>query len=250
MSSVALPYRVGLWFDFNPEGNWLKVLSHCHDPALKQRSINTEAEPLSPDTQAKLERMNTEGVWRGACAAFTQPSRHAAIDGPLTYQLLSVNADGSIVDQVTLVNEPLFRQALGEGWQLAAATATTFWYSGLLAVSFCHCKNVSVRRDEASQRLARRRTERCGGITLSYKTLEIAPMKKVLAKAGAQGPAGLKKALHICRGHFAHYEDKGLFGKYKGRFWIPQHVRGSIEIGAALKDYKVNAPAAGGGRAT
>jgi hypothetical protein len=71
-------------------------------------------------------------------------------------------------------------------------------------------------------------------------------MKAILQKTAQENHTGLKRALHICRGHFAHYEDKGLFGKYKGRFWIPQHVRGSIETGAALKDYQVNAPVAAG----
>src|SRR3990167_3444505 len=54
---------------------------------------------------------------------------------------------------------------------------------------------------------------------------------------------GLKKALHIVRGHPVTYtKEKPLFGKYSGTFWKPAHARGSIEQGAVLKDYKVNAP--------
>lgn len=52
----------------------------------------------------------------------------------------------------------------------------------------------------------------------------------------------MKKALHICRGHFKHYgrDGKGLlFGKHKATVWIPMHVRGDIEEGAVVKDHSV-----------
>ena len=52
---------------------------------------------------------------------------------------------------------------------------------------------------------------------------------------------GIKKALHICRGHFVTYTPKHpLFGKYVGTFWKPDHVRGNAKNGIVLKDYKVN----------
>lgn len=43
----------------------------------------------------------------------------------------------------------------------------------------------------------------------------------------------------IVRGHFADYRKKGLFGKYKGIFWIPQHSRGSYEHGTVKNRYKI-----------
>jgi hypothetical protein len=49
----------------------------------------------------------------------------------------------------------------------------------------------------------------------------------------------LSRAFHICRGPFAVYEGSGLFGKYFGRFWIPQHVRGSQSSGIVVKDNAV-----------
>ena len=76
-----------------------------------------------------------------------------------------------------------------------------------------------------------------------YYTLNIEPMKKVLREEGKVESHGLKHALSVCRGHFANYtEGKGLFGKYHGQFWIPQHVRGSANQGVVTKDYAVNAP--------
>jgi hypothetical protein len=57
---------------------------------------------------------------------------------------------------------------------------------------------------------------------LKYHTIEIEPMKKVLRHEGRIETEGLKRALHICRGHFAHYPETepGLFGKgIQGDFW-------------------------------
>jgi hypothetical protein len=51
---------------------------------------------------------------------------------------------------------------------------------------------------------------------------------------------GLKRALHICRGHFSHYsEEKPLFGRIAGTFWVPAHVRGSAKEGVIVSDYNV-----------
>lgn len=118
-----------------------------------------------------------------------------------------------------------------------------------LALSFLHCKNVIVTDQSGiyPSRQARREAQRRNDPPLvTYKTLQIEPMKKVLATEGGIATNGMKKALHICRGHFAEYGDeygKGkLFGKYEGRFWMPAHVRGSAESGEVIKDYNVKAP--------
>lgn len=119
----------------------------------------------------------------------------------------------------------------------------------MLAGSFLHCKNVLVTDNEGkhASRQERRAAERRNDPPLvTYKTLQIEPMKKVLATEGDIAKNGLAKALHICRGHFAEYggeSGKGkLFGKLEGRFYIPAHVRGSAEKGVVHKRYNVNAP--------
>ena len=76
--------------------------------------------------------------------------------------------------------------------------------------------------------------------------LEIGAIKDVLRAEGDAAANGLRKALHICRGHFATYtENNPLFGKLKGTFWKPAHVRGSIEDGIVDKDYRVSPKAKG-----
>lgn len=113
----------------------------------------------------------------------------------------------------------------------------------LFALSLTHCKNVStIDAPDVRTRQQRRRDERSGVPAVRFQTLQIDPMKQVLRTEGGSEKNGLKKALHICRGHFAHYsEDKPLFGKYTGTFWRPAHVRGTSEAGTVYKDYKVKA---------
>src|SRR5258708_34832504 len=75
---------------------------------------------------------------------------------------------------------------------------------------------------------------------VTYHILDIEPMKQILRTEGHSDKVGIKRSLHICRGHFAHYtEDKKLFGKYAGTFWVSQHVRGSQQTGIAAKDYRI-----------
>ena len=110
----------------------------------------------------------------------------------------------------------------------------------LLSVSFMHCKNV-IRTDAEGppDKWLRRQKQP----KLRYHVLQIDPMKEVLRREGGSETNGLKKALHICRGHFATYTDeKPLFGRSTGTFWKPAHVRGSSKEGVVVKDYAVNAP--------
>ncbi len=111
-----------------------------------------------------------------------------------------------------------------------------------MSISFMHCKNVirTEHRDYSSpQAVKRNNAPTC----IKYYTLNINPMKEVLRTEGQSESLGLKRALHICRGHFSTYsEDKPLFGKYAGTFWVPDHVRGKAENGVVVKDYKVDAP--------
>lgn len=65
-------------------------------------------------------------------------------------------------------------------------------------------------------------------------------MKKIIKTEGNVDEVGLKRALHICRGHFKNYSNgKGLFGKYKGLYWWDMNLRGNSENGTVVKDYKV-----------
>ncbi len=114
-------------------------------------------------------------------------------------------------------------------------------YVPQLAISFMHCKNIIIHSEEPSAKLQKAR-ERRGKLPLfTFKTLEIKPITKLLKEEGESETKGLQYALHICRGHFKDFsQGKGLFGKNKGLFWWDSQVRGSRQIGAVIKDYKVS----------
>jgi len=122
--------------------------------------------------------------------------------------------------------------------------------TGFMALSLMSCKNVKrvLAPEEKKSRQVRRAEERHPDRAVNlvrYYTLEIDPMKKVLETEGGASANGLKKAMHICRGHFATYEpERPLLGKYAGRFWVPAHIRGSLDRGLVVKDYAVKGPAA------
>jgi hypothetical protein len=114
----------------------------------------------------------------------------------------------------------------------------------LFSLSFLHCKNVEYVACEPDHQLNRERRKAGLKPFLRYHTIDIEPMKKVLRTEGNSETEGLKRAMHICRGHFATYsEEKPLFGRTAGTFWVPAHVRGSLKEGVVVSDYRVNAPA-------
>lgn len=118
----------------------------------------------------------------------------------------------------------------------------SFWtYVLLTAISFVHCRNVTlsdIRRDVKTD--AERKG--IGKLPLiQHKTLNIGQVKSVVH--GVASGEGIRKALHVCRGHFKHYgKENPLFGRIVGTVWCPQHARGAAERGTVTKDYKIKAP--------
>lgn len=110
-------------------------------------------------------------------------------------------------------------------------------------LSLMHCRNVTRREVVPPRALSKRNAERRGRPLVRYYTLDIEPMRKVLRTEGRMDEVGLKRALHICRGHFKDYRDSGgLFGRHKGLYWWDANVRGSVEGGVVAKDYSVKSP--------
>ncbi len=112
----------------------------------------------------------------------------------------------------------------------------------LMAISFMHCRNVKVMAEQPPEKLSKKYERKTGRPLLKYRLLQIDHMKQVLEREGGASSQGLKKALHICRGHFKHYgrDGKGLlFGKHAATVWISMHARGSAEEGVVVKDYDV-----------
>lgn len=100
------------------------------------------------------------------------------------------------------------------------------------ALNFLNCRNVGLE-DAAMPRPARRRLERAGAGDVKVQTINVYPAGKARSASTKGTPIGEDSPLSSVRGHFASYGPKYgkglLFGKLEGRFFIPQHVRGSIE---------------------
>lgn len=111
----------------------------------------------------------------------------------------------------------------------------------LLAIAFMHCKNVALLPIDPPLKPSLKNERRYGKPLTRYHVLQIEPMKTVLRVEGGIHEGGLKRALHICRGHFKEFggDNKKLFGKYEGTYWWGPQARGSKRSGQVVKDYKV-----------
>jgi len=100
-----------------------------------------------------------------------------------------------------------------------------------LAISFCHCKNISLISDPVPIKLNKSRIKKGKLPFFRFNKIVIDPMKEILKREGQAEQTGLKRALHICRGHFATYTAEApLFGKVTGTVWKPMHLRGEQRL--------------------
>lgn len=114
------------------------------------------------------------------------------------------------------------------------------------------CQNVSLAPRDNDPQQVRRAIKRHGGNPDSYRYHVL-----VVRPAGAKSDAPAQEIgimpRHVCRGHHQHYgpatahghrdgRDRGLlFGKYAGRFYVPQTYKGDKKNGIVEKDYEVPA---------
>lgn len=200
---------------------------------------------ISPDTR-----------WVIMCMLVVKPE--GATPFAMGARVLHVKTDGSLageLDGLAILFDPeemLDREGLAPNAeencyraleQLNRLFSRLCMYPTFLATSFLHCRNVRQVEGRITPKWATQYKRRYGRELVQFKTLDIGPITQVLRDAGAENKGtGLKKALHIARGHFATYTaEKPLFGKYAGRFWVPQHIRGRSSEGVVVKDYQVKA---------
>jgi hypothetical protein len=122
-------------------------------------------------------------------------------------------------------------------------TISALLHVPLLTIAFMHCKNIEMIDAPMGEYEPPKWCRRMKVGEVQYKTLRIEPVRKILEGEGNIGHNGIKKALHICRGHFAEYtKEKPLFGRVVGRVFRPAHVRGTLEQGRVEKNYEVEPP--------
>lgn len=151
----------------------------------------------------------------------------APTGGPMHMIEYALGADGEPLDLHWIQCRPDIDR---ETWQNAELTL-------LAALNFMNCRNIEIVEPRRPRAEARRlfRT----GVTVN--TISVLPTGKS-ARSDRQ-PSGDGVPLTSVRGHFASYGPaygRGLlFGKYEGRFWIPQHARGHADLGEHRNSYEI-----------
>jgi hypothetical protein len=102
------------------------------------------------------------------------------------------------------------------------------WMSPLkYTLAMLECKNVTSERVLPTRQQRRMYERRGEPIPNEHRIIVKVPGKGTHTLAGPRRPGEAQIPAHMVRGHFAEYtEERPLFGKYSGRFWIPAHVRG------------------------
>lgn len=162
--------------------------------------------------------------WVLVCQLFIDyGERDVTVTGPHGNMFLCIDAEGAVTDN------PLFEPFATGADDKIIMHYFTFLHPAFLAMSFLHCKNVTIVDNVVDRPLAKKYHARTGVRPCVYKTLVIEPLKQILRHEGGTHKHGnIQKALHICRGHFRDYrEGRGLFGKYHQLVWMPSILRGT-----------------------
>jgi hypothetical protein len=219
--------------EFEDDPNFLAHVRGC--------GVLVSCWPRQPATRGKMRRPERFEDCRWELSLQSYVEDGGRWSGPLWWSIHCLSGQGEVLDTIqhSLYNVRTPTEThrdieMGCGICMVPA---------YLALCFLNCKNVTLREEAPPEKLSRAHEKRHGKPLTRYHVLDIEPMKQVLRTEGESEKTGLKKALHICRGHFADYrEGQGLFGKYHGRYWVPMHARGAIGEGVVAKDYAVKAP--------
>lgn len=160
-----------------------------------------------------------------------------------------IHGEAYLFDDGTRAMLEMPMQMLGVTREVASAetrrTCDITIQPAFFAISFLHCRNVNLVESTPAPRLSKAFEKRNGKPLVRFHTLEIEAMKTILMNQGEMRKNGLSKAVHICRGHFAHYTpERPLFGRITGTVWKPAHVRGDAANGIVQKDYRLKSEAA------
>jgi hypothetical protein len=201
------------------------------------------ATDLTKIESAIQDLQNIDEPLRWVCSGWV--FLHWENEQPLWFGCMSwyVNRDGKfrIVEEfIPVILNPM--NEYGAPKEKIAEAIKVILYVPFMTLSFMHCKNVKVEKSEGwPEKLQRSRIKKGKAPLVRWHTLVIDPLKKIIASENKGNSDLSPKALHICRGHFKHFVDKGLFGKYHGTYWWPMHTRGSAENGVVNKNYAVKA---------
>ena len=159
--------------------------------------------------------------------------------GPMIEMVLAIDSRGQ------LIGEPRVGWAVDEAQipKNVLANPGTDFFPFMMALSFLNCRNVRVETKAPPEKVARKFKKRHGREPVTYRVLDIIPLRKVSSRRGDGTPTGQKVPVHIVRGHFKTYTDANpLFGKHVGTYFWHDTIRGSVEEGIVDKEYDVHQP--------
>lgn len=173
-------------------------------------------------------------VWMGGIGgghSSELPTMTIPTMGPMYVERYLIADDGAPLD--------IKWAELQEGWH--GDMAESHLRVNLDVLNFMNCKNVDIVPARTTDRAQRRRLQRMG---VSVSTINVFPVGKLRRGSGASPGGSEGTPFTPVRGHYAHYGEKygrkKLFGKYEGRFYIPQHARGSKEVGEVTQRFDLH----------
>src|SRR6266508_28465 len=153
---------------------------------------------------------------------------------PVTHLL--VCDEGTSLDPAVIAGRALCRAMI----KACAAHLALFQYG----FNLFSCKNVEAVEVHPNQKLQHARVRRGRRPFSIHHKLKITVPRSSQHFEKTRDEEKLQTILqrfHTVRGHIAEYtEERKLFGKIAGRFWIPEHVRGSRDKGEITKDYIID----------
>jgi hypothetical protein len=115
--------------------------------------------------------------------------------------------------------------------------------SVLLSLARMNCRNVSLRPTTSSKQQGKREsasTSKPPTTVWHEIVINSLPKSKGTSNRRAWGSDESIIRLHRVRGHFEDYtRGKGLFGRIKGVFWMPDHEQGSKAAGEVISSYRL-----------
>jgi hypothetical protein len=236
--------RIGVLMESIDLGANGRILSEVDPDTLSLSPGQKTAEVLRDHAQSTGK---APVRWLVECTAFT--SKPATVpSGPIAGWVLALDPDGRAVKSSTASDVACWLSedhiAAADSDVVKASMRYALLDPVLLAICFMHARNgVALEATPEPPRSADTAYRvRTGRPLVRAQVLQIDAVKNVIEAARASSEAGgdLLRALHLCRGHFATYtQDKPLFGKLTGTFYVPAHLRGSGRAGVVLSDYEV-----------
>lgn len=221
--NIAPPWRSAAVCYENEYGNVVVLQASADEvPEGARGELWEPAEPVNWD---RVRWVIDTCVWLGG----RSPARGSVpTAGPVHVWRFAVYDDGEPADLRWVQVVPEYPM---ERWDMGHLIL-------LQALNFMNARNVELV-EPARERHERKRLARLG---VTVKTINVFPVgRSSRSRSGAFVGGGTP--LTSVRGHFAHYGSaygRGLlFGKYEGRYWHPQHARGSKEHGESERDYRL-----------